>query len=144
MGRDHGLPGYNEYREICGMPKACSWNSAPPEIPAHLWSKLSTLYDAPSDIDLFSAGIAENSLSGAHVGPTFACIIGRQFKALKDGDRFFFTHTEGSNPNPFTPDQLTNIKARSLGDILCDNTAIGNMPTDVFVSSSTLFKCDQH
>ena len=132
------------------MPKACSWNSTPPEIPAHLWSKLSTLYDAPSDIDLFSAGLAETSLSGAHVGPTFACIIGRQvnwllsdlytrcnlavrvnsgtasrrlsshsndpfqFKALKDGDRFFFTHTKGSNPNPFTPDQLTNIKVHSI------------------------------
>ena len=98
-----------------------------------------------------------------------------QFKALKDGDRFFFTHTEGSNPNPFTPDQLTNIKvhlilcmpctlimslilifigflitgtqllfqARSLGDILCDNTAIGDLRTDVFVSSSKLFKCHQ-
>ena len=64
------------------MPKACSWNSAPPEIPAHLWSKLSTLYKAPSDIDLFSAGIAETSLSGAHVGPTFACIIGRQVNWL--------------------------------------------------------------
>ena len=132
------------------MPKACSWNSTPPEIPAHLWSKLSTLYDAPSDIDLFSAGMAEKSLSGAHVGPTFACIIGRQvnwllsdlytgcnlavrgnsettsrrlsshsndpfqFKALKDGDRFFFDHTEGSNPNPFTPDQLTNIKVHMI------------------------------
>ena len=128
------------------MPKACSWNSTPPEIPAHLWSKLSTLYEAPSDIDLFSAGMAETSLNGAHVGPTFACIIGRQvnwllsdlysgcnltvwvnsgtttrqlsshsndsfqFKALKDGDRFFFTHNESSNPNPFTTEQLTNIK----------------------------------
>merc|ERR1719305_1460339 len=91
-GRDHGLPGYNEYRESCGMSKACSWSSPPSEISAALWDKLSALYEAPSDIDLFSAGLAETPLAGAHVGPTFACIIGRQFKALKDGDRFFFTH----------------------------------------------------
>ena len=66
------------WREICGMPKACSWSSAPAEIPAHLWAKLSNLYEAPSDVDLWSAGLAETPLSGAHVGPTFACIIGRQ------------------------------------------------------------------
>ena len=60
------------------MPRACSWSSPPAEITAHLWAKLSDLYDAPSDIDLFSAGLAETRLSGAHVGPTFACIIGRQ------------------------------------------------------------------
>ena len=66
------------YREICGMPKACSWSSPPEEISPHLWAKFSTLYDAPSDIDLFSAGLAETLLPGAHVGPTFACIIGRQ------------------------------------------------------------------
>ena len=60
------------------MPKACSWSSPPEEISPHLWAKFSTLYDAPSDIDLFSAGLAETLLPGAHVGPTFACIIGRQ------------------------------------------------------------------
>ena len=71
-------------REICGMPKACSWSSAPAEIPAHLWAKLSDLYEAPSDIDLWSAGLAETPLNGAHVGPTFACIIGRQVTILQN------------------------------------------------------------
>ena len=60
------------------MDEACSWGSSPPEIPAHLWTKLSQLYEAPSDIDLFSAGLAETRLPGAHVGRTFACIIAGQ------------------------------------------------------------------
>ena len=64
------------------MPKACSWSSPPAEIPAHLWAKLSDLYEAPSDVDLWSAGLAETPLNGAHVGPTFACIIGRQVNIL--------------------------------------------------------------
>ena len=64
------------------MPKACSWSSAPAEIPANLWAKLSDLYEAPSDIDLWSAGLAETPFNGAHVGPTFACIIGRQVNIL--------------------------------------------------------------
>ena len=60
------------------MAVANSWNSAPAEISRALWSKLSTLYATPNDIDLFPAGLAETKLHGAHVGPTFACIIGRQ------------------------------------------------------------------
>ena len=64
------------------MSKACSWSSPPSEISAALWDKLSTIYEAPSDIDLFTAGLAETPIAGAHVGPTFACIIGRQVRDL--------------------------------------------------------------
>ena len=60
------------------MAVATSWSSAPAEISQALWSKLSTLYATPNDIDLYPAGLAESKLPGAHVGPTFACIIGRQ------------------------------------------------------------------
>ena len=28
-GRDHGLPGYNEFRDYCGMNRICSWNDIP-------------------------------------------------------------------------------------------------------------------
>ena len=46
-----------------------------------------SIYDNPSDIDLFPAGLAEDRVPGAVVGRTFATIIGRQFKELKEGDR---------------------------------------------------------
>ena len=73
---------YMPYREICGMAPATSWNSAPAEISQTLWSKLSTLYATPNDIDLYPAGLAESKVPGAHVGPTFSCIIGRQVKCI--------------------------------------------------------------
>ena len=51
------------------------------------WTAYLSIYDNPSDIDLFPAGLAEDRVPGAVVGRTFASIIGQQFKALKEGDR---------------------------------------------------------
>ena len=87
-GRDHGLPGYNHYRKVCGLPRACSWSSPPAEISAADWQTLSTLYNHPNDIDLMVAGLAERPAFGGVVGKTFNCLIRRQFLRLKYGDRY--------------------------------------------------------
>ncbi|KAG1649570.1 Peroxidasin [Nymphon striatum] len=42
------------------------------------------------DVDLFTGGLAETALDGAVVGPTFACILGRQFHYLRRGDRYWY------------------------------------------------------
>ena len=56
------------------------------------------------DIDLFVGAMSEIHLPGANVGPIFAKLIATQFKALKEGDRFWYEHrhhrtgfTEGKN-----------------------------------------------
>ena len=52
-------------------------------------------------IDLFPAGISKRSVDGSIVGPTFVCIITRQFESLPKSDRFLyknedaFSFTEG-------------------------------------------------
>ena len=42
------------------------------------------------DIDLWSGAVSEISVEGGRVGPTFACLIGRQSQATKFGDRFWY------------------------------------------------------
>ena len=48
------------------------------------------------DIDAWSGGVSEHSLPGAMVGPLNACIIGRQFRSLKRGDRFWYEYQQPS------------------------------------------------
>ena len=60
---------------------------------ADLYGPLAFIYN----IDLFVGGLAERRLNEAALGPTFACIIGRIFKNLRDGDRLYW-----ENPGVFT------------------------------------------
>ena len=53
------------------------------------------------DIDLYAGGISETHLQGATVGPTFANIIAMQFRALKEGDRFWYERENVFNGGNF-------------------------------------------
>ena len=41
------------------------------------------------DIDLFAGAMSEAHIPGGMIGPTFACIIGKQFHNSRAGDRFW-------------------------------------------------------
>ena len=56
-------------------------------------------------MDLFVGLNLEDRIPGGVVGPVSAAIITRQFKALRDGDRFFYTH-----PGVFTPGRLKSVQ----------------------------------
>ncbi|TRY80149.1 hypothetical protein TCAL_14778 [Tigriopus californicus] len=141
-GRDHGLPGYNRYRDLCGLEKACSWIEVPSGMSQENWKRLSQIYASPNDIDLFVAGLAENNLDGGAVGPTFACILARQFQNLKFGDRFFFSHIPGKDvTNHLSPAQFKAIRRRTLRDILCQNTNIPLAQENLFKANQRVFSC---
>ncbi|XP_078665668.1 myeloperoxidase-like [Branchiostoma floridae x Branchiostoma belcheri] len=128
-GRDHGLPGYNAWRVRCGLPKADSFDELVFEIPdRYTRMRLEDVYSHVDDIDVFVGGLAEESMRGGVVGPTFACLIGLQFQDLRKGDRFWF-----ENRGQFTAAQLAEIRKTSLARILCDNTdGTTHMQPDVF------------
>ena len=53
------------------------------------------------------------------MGPTFACIIARQFANIRRGDRFWFENPRF--PSAFTADQLREIRKASQAKIICEN-----------------------
>ena len=87
-GRDHGLPGYNAFREVCGMKKVDSFDYFADFIPEKIVERLKLIYAHPDDVDLFIGGISEIPVHGALLGPTFQCLVGDQFKRLQHGDRW--------------------------------------------------------
>ncbi|CDW55319.1 An peroxidase domain containing protein, partial [Trichuris trichiura] len=117
--RDHGIPGYNAYRQLCGLPKAKHFTDLVDSMDDDAVRAFSNLYHHVDDIDLFPGLISERSLPGALVGPTLGCIIGEQMKKLRNCDRFWY---ENNIPeNRFTPGQLAEIRKTSLAGIICNN-----------------------
>uniref|UniRef100_H2ZQF4 Uncharacterized protein n=1 Tax=Ciona savignyi TaxID=51511 RepID=H2ZQF4_CIOSA len=121
-GRLHGLPGYNKYREFCGLNRARNWSDLASTINESMVTKLSAIYSHVDDIDLMIGGIAETPLSAGSVGPTFGCIIAHQFRDVRKGDRFWF-----ENPGIFSKGQLQELRRASFSRVICDN--MENMTT---------------
>ncbi|XP_048886441.1 eosinophil peroxidase isoform X1 [Brienomyrus brachyistius] len=131
-GRDHGLPGYSAWRQLCDL-------SVPTTVTelagilgsAKLAQKLLHLYGTPHNIDLWVGAISEPALPGGRVGPLLSCLLGKQFRALRDGDRFWWEREE-----VFTGAQRAELRRVSLSRIICDNTRLGHVPPDPFAHSA--------
>lgn len=86
-GRDHGLAGYNSFRELCGLGRVPHFDYLVDYIPYEIVDRLKLIYESVEDIDLFIGGISETAVAGSLLGPTFRCLVGDQFKRLHHGDR---------------------------------------------------------
>ncbi|XP_059511310.1 myeloperoxidase-like [Stegostoma tigrinum] len=86
--RDHGIPGYNAWRRFCSL-------SAPKDQRElaqvlhnfDLAKKVISLYRTPENIGVWLGAVSEPFVKGGKVGPFLVCLIGQQFKNLRDGNR---------------------------------------------------------
>ncbi|KAG9280811.1 eosinophil peroxidase-like [Astyanax mexicanus] len=127
-GRDHGLPGYSAWRQMCGLSVPANESQLIGTLGnAGLVRKLLDLYGTAQNIDVWVGAISEPALPGGRVGPLLACLLARQFRALRDGDRFWW-ELEGV----FSAAQRYSLRTVSLSRIICDNTHIRLVPSDPF------------
>lgn len=119
QGRDHGVPGYTEWRKNCKLKPVNDFSDLQGIMSNSVIQKLESIFGSVHDVDLFTGGLAERSIRGAIVGQTFACLLGRQFYFLKRSDRYWYEND--LPPNGFTEEQLAEIRKSSLANLLCEN-----------------------
>ena len=114
-GRDHAIPSYREFQRFCfdTFGVSSEFASVITTVRLHQLYGVSGFADG---IDLWVGGLAEKRLEGSNLGPTFACIIGKTFADLRDGDRFFW-----ENPGVFTEDQRNSLSNIRFSKVICDN-----------------------
>ena len=80
-GRDHGLPGYNSYRAVCGSGsgKVRRFEEFGDIIAKEHVQLLKKIYRHVDDVDLYIGGIMERHHGDSIMGPTFKCIVGDGF-----------------------------------------------------------------
>ncbi|XP_036735606.2 myeloperoxidase [Manis pentadactyla] len=131
--RDHGLPGYNAWRRFCGLSEPSMVNELATVLRnLNLARKLIAQYGTPKNIDIWMGGVAEPLERNGRVGPLLACLIGTQFRKLRDGDRFWWENT-----GVFTERQQQALAKISLPRIICDNTGITTVSKDNIFMSNT-------
>lgn len=127
-GRDHGLPGYNAWRRFCGLSEPRNEAELAAVLGnAELAKKFMALYGTPDNIDIWIGGMAEPFIPYGRVGPLLSCLIGKQMRHVRDGDRFWWEHL-----GVFTAQQRIALSRASLSRIICDNTHIEEVPKDAF------------
>ncbi|XP_011809092.1 PREDICTED: lactoperoxidase isoform X1 [Colobus angolensis palliatus] len=130
--RDHGQPGYNSWRAFCNLSQPQTLEELNAVLKNKMLAKkLLDLYGTPDNIDIWIGAIAEPLVERGRVGPLLACLLGRQFQQIRDGDRFWW-----ENPGVFTKEQKDSLRKMSFSRLVCDNTRITKVPRDPFQANS--------
>ena len=135
-GRDHGIPPYRTWEKFC-FNKFRIWPSFARSSTVTQFKRLYGYYGFLSGMDLWLAGLAEKHLDGSSTGPTFACLLAETFKAIRDGDRFWW-----ENPKVFTKEQRNTLSKVTLSKVICESSdGIDSIQQNSFKLSQHRVKC---
>lgn len=136
-GRDHAIPSYTDIR--IRLIRRGVRGVADITKNANRQSRLLTAYDGNvRDMDAWIGLMAEDHVRGGSMGPTMVALWERQFRALRDGDRFYY-----KNRGVFSRElrsaiprleRLFSGSGSVLKEVLLRNTniAAGDIPNKVF------------
>jgi peroxidase len=125
-GRERGLTDYNTIRTNFGLPALEGFD----ELSSNPWQNqvFEGVYGDINKIDPWVGMLAEDHMESALFGPTVMAIMARQFKALRDGDRFYY-----ENDPAFTEAEIQELKQTRFKDIIMANTGVAAMQDNVFL-----------
>jgi hypothetical protein len=126
-GRERGLSDYNTIRESLGLNRINSFqeiSSNPDDV-----AELEAMYPNMNDVDPWVAMLGESQMTEALVGETIMAILRKQFRALRDGDRYYFENSDVLNEA-----EISEIRSTRMSDVILRNTDIQAIQPDVFIA----------
>ncbi len=126
-GRERGLGSFNDIREDVGLPRISTFQALTDDAVDAV--VLKDVYGSIDNIDPWVGMLAEKKRPNSLFGETMMNIVSRQFRQIRDGDRFYF-----ENDPSFAEEQLEDVRNTSFHDILMRNTEIDLMQKNVFVA----------
>jgi len=126
-GRERGLPDFNPIRSDLGLPVKETFQDicTIPEDAAMMES----LYGSVFQIDPWVGMLAESRMPNSFLGETAMEIVARQFRALRDGDRFFYLNDPG-----LTQEERTWIQNQRISGIVHRNSGVKNIQDSAFIA----------
>ena len=124
-GRERGLMDYNGIRDALGIGKVKSFSEIC-EKPEDA-QVINSLYSSVDDLDPWVGMLAEEHMPDAIFGETIMTIMKEQFRALRDGDRFYYLIDPA-----LSSEEVEEIKNSRLSDIIRRNTQIEAIQNNVF------------
>lgn len=128
-GRDRGLADYNTIRVDFGMAPRESFQEICSD--PLMSAALGMVYHDVNHIDPWVGMLAEDHMPDALFGETAMEIIGRQFHALREGDRFYY-----ENDPWISLEEKAWVKSNRLADIIRRNCPITCLHDEVFIAKS--------
>ncbi len=123
-GRERGIADYNTIRASLGLPRLSSFDEL--TVSAEEADLMESVFGDIDNVDAWVGMLAEPHLDGALFGNLVTTMMERQFQVLREGDRFYFENMD------FSTEEMDEIFAISMRDILMRNTSISIMQKEVF------------
>ena len=126
-GRERGLPDYNTIRKDFGLVALNDFSEISSD--TELNNLLSQVYGGDvNNIDPWVGFLSEDHMSNSLYTESIMTIVGRQFRALRDGDRYYFENDPALNK-----ELKEEIKKTRLVDIIRNNSGTENLQDNVFI-----------
>lgn len=124
--RERGVPDFNSIREAVGLTPYTFFHqiSANPDV----FASLHGLYEDVNNIDAWVGMLSEGHMPNAIFGPTIMRLMEIQFRALRDGDRYFYLSDQH-----LLPEDRARIHDTRLRDIIHRNTSVEIPQENVFI-----------
>jgi len=124
-GRERGIADYNTLRAEFNLEPYTEFSqiTSNPEALA----ALQNVYTTVDKVDAWVGMLSEDPMPGGIFGELLTVSLMEQFRAVRDGDRFYF-----ENDDYFTDEDIARIKATTMQDVIMRNTDIDLMQDNCF------------